>query len=109
MTSGFAQSTSPTSFRVVGGLLPIVQIVAKALLDRGSLPGDELARLAGPLVDQLRPALTARPVAGHADYVFGVHPRAQRMSRPKSFKSLGLKVAPARSADCDPPARPPAG
>jgi hypothetical protein len=78
------------SRRLVRGLFPVIQTVARALFERQRLTGDEVVALAGPLIDKERAALTARPIAGNSDYVFRVHPHAQRMPRPKSFARLGL-------------------
>ncbi len=90
------------SRRLVHGLFPVIQVVARALIERHRLTGDEVVALAGPLIAKERAGLTAWPAAGHSDYVFRVHSHAQRMPRPKSFKRLGLKTRrqPRSAADC---------
>jgi len=89
--------------RLVRGLFPVIQVVARALFERQHLTGNEVVALAGPLIDTERAALAARPAAGHSDYVFRVHSDFQRMRRPKSFRHLGLNKsvrASVRVAGC---------
>jgi len=81
--------------RLVRVLFPVVQTVARALLERQRLTDDEVAALAGPLIAQERATWPARTIVKKSDYRFRVHPSAARMPRPKSFKKLGLKI-PAR-------------
>jgi len=76
--------------RLVRGLFPVIQIVARALYERRCLSGAEVVALAGPLVAKLRPDLEARPAGGHDDYHFRIHPYAARMPRPESYEPLGL-------------------
>ena len=78
--------------RLVHGLFPVIQIVARALYERRRLAGAEVVALAGPLIANLRPDLVVRPVGGHDDYHFRIHPYAARMPRPESYEPLGLRA-----------------